>query len=120
MLANYLHEAKGVLEAKQARPGVAVHVRLSAKKGRSDVDKDDSTDIANSYAVWAVSCGHEARGLIRVGCSEVAQTDIARSAIQSVQVREIARPLSSLSPWQFIVYVRCRCRTILKFPSTSV
>ena len=86
MLATYLHEAKRVIEAKQARPGVAVHVRLGGKKAGSGVDKDDNTDIASSYAVWAISSGREACGLVRVACSELAQTDIPRSAIQRVQV----------------------------------
>lgn len=102
MLDNYLHAAKGVVEAKQARPGVAVHVRLSDKKGRSDVDKDNNTDVAGSYAVWAISSGREACGLIRVGCSEVAQTDIPRSAIQRVQVREIVPPSSALTDSPFV------------------
>lgn len=88
MLATYLHAAKAVVEAKQARPGVAVHVRLGGKKRNSGVGKDDSTDIASSYAVWALSSGREVRGLMRVGCSEIAKTDIPRSAIQRVQVRQ--------------------------------
>ena len=87
MLASYLHAAKGVVEAKQARPGVAVHVRLGGKKASSGVDKDDdNTDVASSYAVWAISSGREACGLVRVACSEMSQTDIPRSAIQRVQV----------------------------------
>lgn len=89
MLASYLRAAKGVVEEKQARPGVAVHVRLGGNKRSGGVDKDDNTDIASSYAVWAISSGREACGLVRVACSEMAQTDIPRSAIQRVQVSEI-------------------------------
>lgn len=87
MLASYLHAAKEVVEAKQARAGVAVHVRLGGKKDSSGADKDENTGIASSYAVWAISSGREACGLVRVACSEMAQTDIPRSAIQRVQVR---------------------------------
>lgn len=87
MLTNYLQAAKGVVGAKQARPGVAVHVRLGDKKSNSGVANEDSTDTACSYAVWAISSGREACGLVRVACSEMAQTDIPRSAIQRVQVR---------------------------------
>ncbi|CAM9252394.1 unnamed protein product, partial [Laminaria digitata] len=90
MLTSYLHAAKGVVEWKQARPGVAVHVRLGGKKACGGADKVDSTEIASSYAVWAISSGPEAGGLIRVACSEMAQTDIPRSAIQRVQSQEQA------------------------------
>lgn len=89
MLASYLHAAKRVVEEKQARPGVAVHVRLGGKKASSGVNKDDNTDIASSYAVWAISSGRETCGKVRVACSEMAQTDIPRYAIQRVQVRQI-------------------------------
>lgn len=99
MLATYLHAAKAVVEAKQARPGVAVHVRLGGKKRNSGVGKDDSADIASSYAVWALSSGREARGLMKVGCSEIAQTDIPRSAIQRVQVRQHCTLTASPSIW---------------------
>lgn len=101
MLARYLHAAKGVVEAKQTRPGVAVHVRLGGNKGSSGAGEGDNTGIANSYAVWAVSSGRETCGLVRVACSEIAQTDIPKSAIQRVQVsyplcRQLHRPPSTL------------------------
>lgn len=89
MLADYLRAAKEVVQAKQARPGVAVHVRLGGgtdggvgKDGRSD--RVDSTD---SYAVWAVTAGRDTCGVVRVACSEMAQTEVPRSAVQRVQVR---------------------------------
>ena len=85
MLAGYLHAAKGVVEAKQASPGVAVHVRLGGKNN-SGVDKEENTGIASSFAVWAISSGRETCGLVRVACSEMAKTDIPKSAIQRVQV----------------------------------
>lgn len=89
MLAEYLHQAKEVVQAKQARPGVAVHVRLGG--GNSGGDQadggGDAMDTANSYAVWAVTAGRDACGVVRVACSEMAQTEVPRSAVQRVQVR---------------------------------
>eukprot|EP00904_Undaria_pinnatifida_P000346 jgi/Undpi1/10311/HiC_scaffold_28.g12762.m1 len=98
MLAGYLHAAKGVVEAKQASPGVAVHVRFGGKNN-SGVDKEENTGIASSFAVWAISSGRETCGLVRVACSEMAKTDIPKSAIQRVQSEEQA--LSAL--------VKARC-----------
>ncbi|CAM9136456.1 unnamed protein product, partial [Laminaria digitata] len=99
MLASYLHAAKGVVEAKQAHPGVAVHVRLGGKKISTGAEMDDNTEIASSYAVWAISSGREACGLVRVACSDMAQTNIPRSAIQRVQSQEQA----------LVALVKARC-----------
>lgn len=108
MLASYLHVAKGVVEEKQVRPGVAVHVRLGGNNRSSGVDKDDNTDIANSYPVWAISSGRETCGLTRVGCSDLAQTDIPRSSIQRVQVMQILPPSASRTAPPSVVWVHCR------------
>lgn len=86
MLADYLHAAKGVVEAKQARPGVPIHVRLGSKEGRSGVGKHDNVGIADSCAVWAISSGRDVCGLVRVACSKKARRYIPKSAIQRVQV----------------------------------
>eukprot|EP00752_Nemacystus_decipiens_P008516 g7605.t1 len=96
MLSTYLHAAKDVVQAKQARPGVAVHVRL----GGDDTEKDGGdkqrgsgngrTGVASSYAVWAVTAGRNACGVVRVACSERAQTEVPVSAIQRVQSKEEA------------------------------
>lgn len=87
MLDDFLHEAKKVVQAKQARPGVAVHVRLG---GNNSGDRDDrgvhAMDTANSYAVWAVTAGRDVSGVVRVACSEMAQTEVPRAAIQRAQV----------------------------------
>ncbi|CAM9435626.1 unnamed protein product [Ectocarpus fasciculatus] len=91
MLSTYLHAAKDVLQKKQASPGVAVHVRLgdggSAAKGGKGVS---STSVASSYAVWAITAGRHSAGVIRVACSEMAQTNVPMSAIQRVQSEEEA------------------------------
>ncbi|CAM9123543.1 unnamed protein product [Ectocarpus sp. 8 AP-2014] len=89
MLSTYLHAAKDVLQKKQASPGVAVHVRLgdgSAAKG----DKRVTTSVASSYAVWAITAGRHSTGVIRVACSEMAQTNVPMSAVQRVQSEEEA------------------------------
>lgn len=90
MLANFLHAAKEVVETKQARPGVAVHVRLGGGNA-GDVQKDSegsSMDRAGSHAVWAITAARDTGGGVRVACSEMAQTDVPRSAVQKVQVRQ--------------------------------
>lgn len=89
ILAEYLHMAREVVQAKQARPGVAVHVRLGGSYSGVDRDDDriDSMDCAGSYAVWALTAGRDACGVVRVACSEMAQTEVPRSAVQRVQVR---------------------------------
>ena len=109
MLAGYLHAAKGVVEAKQARPGVAVHVRLGGEKNNTRGDKEGSTDIAGSYAVWAISSGRAACGLVRVACSEMAQTDIPKSAIQRVQ----ASPTPSSHCVFYHPHAPRRCRELI-------
>ena len=95
MLAEYLHAAKEVVQAKQTRPGVAVHVRLGGI-----VDQEGGhiniIDHAGSYAVWAVTAGRETCDAVRVACSEMAQTEVPRFAIQRVQVR-------------LHVYITCDC-----------
>lgn len=83
MLDEYLNAAKEVVQAKQARPGVPVHVRLGGGDEGGDGDNMEST---GSYAVWAVTAGRDACGVVRVACSEAAQTEVPRSAIQRVQV----------------------------------
>ena len=90
MLAEYLHATKEVVQKKQARPGVAVHVRLGGISVGVDLGDGhiDSTDRTGSYAVWAVTTGrHDTCDVVRVACSEMAQTEVPRSAIQRVQVR---------------------------------
>lgn len=65
MLSTYLHAAKNLVQTKQARPGVAVHVRLGGDDndgGDKDKDKQggsgaSKTGVASSYAVWAVTGG---------------------------------------------------------------
>ena len=67
MLSTYLQAAKDVVQTKQARPGVAVHVRLGGddsdggdkdKQGGSGSGNGASrTGVASSYAVWAVTGG---------------------------------------------------------------
>lgn len=58
MLSAYLNAAKAVIQEKQARRGVAVHVRLG---GDTDVQGKEGSDgvsrngVASSYAVWAVT-----------------------------------------------------------------
>eukprot|EP00903_Cladosiphon_okamuranus_P006465 g6325.t1 len=98
MLSTYLHAAKNVVQTKQARPGVAVHVRLGGDDhDAGDKDKDNEggsgtsrTGVASSYAVWAVTAGRSACGVVRVACSEMAQTEVPVSAIQRVQSKEEA------------------------------
>lgn len=85
MLDEYLHAAKEVVQVKQARPGVAVHVRLGG--GNENGDDDDDMESAGSYAVWAVTAGRDTGGVVRVACSEAIQTEVPRSAIQRVQVK---------------------------------
>lgn len=60
MLSKYLHAAKNVVQTKQARPGVAVHVRLGGDDPDDGGDKQGGsgagrTGVASSYAVWAVT-----------------------------------------------------------------
>lgn len=88
MLSTYLHAAKDVVKAKQASPGVAVHVRLG--DGGSDNTGDGevaTTSVAGSYAVWAITAGRHSAGVLRVACSEMAQTKVPIPAIQRLQVR---------------------------------
>lgn len=88
MLSTYLHAAKDVLQKKQASPGVAVHVRLGDGGSAAKADKGvTTTSVASSYAVWAITAGRHSPGVIRVACSEMAQTNVPMSAIQRVQVR---------------------------------
>ncbi|CAM9988984.1 unnamed protein product [Ascophyllum nodosum] len=92
MLAEYLHAAKEVVRAKQARPGVAVHVRLGDISIGVDQEygQIDSIDRVGSYAVWAVTADRETCDVVRVACSEMAQTEVLRSVIQRVQCEEEA------------------------------
>ena len=78
-----------MVQEKQARPGVAVHVRLGGSYGGVGQEDDpiDNMDCTGSYAVWAVTAGRDACGVVRVACSEMAQTEVPRSAVQRVQVR---------------------------------
>ena len=89
MLAEYLHAAKEVVRAKQARPGVAVHVRLGASYRGGDHEDGplDGSDCVGSYAVWAVTASQDTDAVVRVACSGTAQTQVPRSAVQGVQVR---------------------------------
>ena len=92
MLAEYLRAAKEVVQAKQERPGVAVHVRFGGGGGggggvgQEDGPMDNS-DYAGSYAVWALTASRGDYGVARLACSEMAQTEVRRSAVQRVQVR---------------------------------
>lgn len=92
MLSAYFDAAKEVVQKKQARPGVAVHVRLGGGNNWNDEAKHrrdtgaNRTDLSSSYAVWAVTNGSSPGGFVRVACSEMAQTAIPASAIQRVQV----------------------------------
>ncbi|CAM9209280.1 unnamed protein product [Scytosiphon promiscuus] len=96
MLASYFDAAKEVVQKKQARSGVAVHVRLGGSNTCSSEFKsqwsstDDQAGLAGSYAVWAMTNGSTAGGAIRVACSEMAQTEIPASAVQRVQSEEEA------------------------------
>lgn len=96
MLAGYLQAANTMVRSKQARPGVAIHVRLGGKNGdggggggkNGGGGASTSNGNNNSYAVWALTTGvSSAAGDVRVACSEIAQTEIPASAIQRVQVR---------------------------------
>ncbi|CAM9757483.1 unnamed protein product [Ectocarpus sp. 12 AP-2014] len=91
MLSTYLHAAKDVVQAKQASPGVAVHVRLgdAGSKRNGDVEAA-TTSVASSYTVWAITVGRHSAGVIRVACSEMAQTKVPIPAIQRVQSEEQA------------------------------
>lgn len=106
MLAGYLHAAKGVVQTKQARPGVAVHVRLGGDTDAGGNQEDgDDMGIAGSYAVWAVTTGRDACGVVRVACSKMAQTEVPRSAVQRVQVSGmIATFPSSLTTLPSVVH----------------
>lgn len=71
MLSNYLQAARNVVQARQARPGVAVHVRLGGddngggeKQGGSGASR---TGVASSYAVWAVTGGWVGLWLCQLG-----------------------------------------------------
>lgn len=102
MLGEYLDAAKAVVQLKQARRGVAVHVRLGGGNGDDD-EKDgqgDGMESAGSCAVWAVTAGRDTSGVVRVGCSERAQTEVPRSAIQRVQVRP--RAMSCRGMWHHL------------------
>ncbi|CAM9310636.1 unnamed protein product [Ectocarpus sp. 8 AP-2014] len=101
MLAGYLQAANTMVRSKQARPGVAIHVRLGGKNddggggggGGKNGGGGASTSNGNnnSYAVWALTTGvSSAAGDVRVACSEIAQTEIPASAIQRVQCEEEA------------------------------
>lgn len=79
---------------KQARAGVAVHIRLGGTPG--DIGEEQGSDekktrdaTGGSYAVWAITTGRESGEVqeVRVGCSENEQTEVPRSAIQRVSVR---------------------------------
>ena len=89
MLAEYLRAAKEVVQAKQERPGVAVHVRFGG--GSGGVGQEDgpmnNSDCAGSYAVWALTASRDDCGVARLACSEMAQTEVPRSAVQRVQVK---------------------------------
>lgn len=90
MLAEYLHAANEVVQAMQARPGVPVHVRLGGSKDVGDrkEGKLDQVEVTGSYAVWAVTAGCDSGGVVKVACSEMAQTEVPRSAVQRVQVQQ--------------------------------
>lgn len=58
MLSAYLNAAKNVVQQKQARPGVAVHVRLGGDTDGGEKEGSDGVSrngVASSYAVWAVT-----------------------------------------------------------------
>ncbi|CAB1105361.1 unnamed protein product [Ectocarpus sp. CCAP 1310/34] len=83
MLAGYLQAANTMVRSKQARPGVAIHVRLGGKNEDGGGGASTSNGNNNSYAVWALTTGvSSASGDVRVACSEIAQTEIPASAIQ--------------------------------------
>lgn len=99
MLDEYVRRVKAIVEVKQARPGVAVHVRLGGTDAAT-VDEWGRTyrsgSNAGSYAIWALTSGRDDAGDVRVGCSEAAQTEVPRSAIQRVSVRPL-EPLGDLA-----------------------
>lgn len=88
------------VQVKQARVGVAVHIRLGGALENSGDEHEDGRgaggqsntlpggQTGGSYAVWAVTTGLDAQGEVRVGCSENEQTEVPRSAIQRVSVRK--------------------------------
>ncbi|CAM9221840.1 unnamed protein product [Ectocarpus fasciculatus] len=91
MLSTYLHAAKDVVKAKQASRGVAVHVRLGDSGSKTAGNGEESTtSVASSYAVWAITVGRHSAGVLRVACSEMAQTKVPIPAIQRVQSEEEA------------------------------
>lgn len=90
MLAEYMRAVKSMVQVKQARLGVAVHVRLGGTDA-GGVDERGracrSGSNAGSYAIWAITAGRDGVDDVRVGCSEAAQTEVPRKAIQRVSVR---------------------------------
>ncbi len=105
MLAGYLQAASTVVRSKQSLPGVAVHLRLGGSNcggqgGRRGARRAGATfGSAGSYAVWALTTGEGAEdgrpGVVRVACSERAQTEIPESAIRRVQVWTTGRGVLS-------------------------
>lgn len=75
MLSAYLNAAKTVVQQKQARPGVAVHVRLGGDTEGGEKEGSDGVGrngVASSYAVWAVTgkvSTNPVRGLIVVAAA---------------------------------------------------
>ena len=94
ILSDYLRRARGVVQDCQAQVGVPVHVRLAGgsneEDGSNKEDDGSSTlqrDVASSYAVWAITLSHDTHKVVRVACSEMAQTEVPRSGVQVVQVK---------------------------------
>lgn len=96
---------------KQARVGVAVHIRLGGaleNSGSGDEHEDGrgaggqsntlpGGQTGGSYAVWAITTGRDDKGEVRVGCSGNEQTEVPRSAIQRVSVRKRKQRLAPTS-----------------------
>lgn len=86
-LSDYLHRAREVVQDSQAQIGVPVHVRLAGGLGGDSRESGNLNQaVDGSYAVWAITSSRDKDKVVRVACSEMAQTEVPRSGIQVVQV----------------------------------
>lgn len=86
-LSDYLDRAREIVQDSQAQIGVPVHVRLAGGIGDDSRGSGNlNRSVGGSYAVWAITSSHDKDKVVRVACSEMAQTEVPRSGIQIVQV----------------------------------
>ena len=86
-LSDYLHRAREIVQDSQAQIGVPVHVRLAGGIGDDNRGSGNlNRAVDGSYAVWAITSSRDKDKVVRVACSEMAQTEVPRSGIQIVQV----------------------------------